>query len=182
MAGSAWLVVPDVAAVAVCAVAAAIDLRTCRIPNWLTLPAAGAGLVLNTLVFALHGGIGHGLSAGLVPALAGGAAALGVFFILGAVGALGMGDVKLMAAAGALLRWPLALGLMVFVILAGGVLALAYAVGRGKFSAVIRNILRLSGGRRREVELHRIPYGLAILAGCAAAVIARHVDGFPPVG
>jgi prepilin peptidase CpaA len=182
MAATAWLLLPDLMAVALCGVAAAIDLRHHRIPNWLTFSGIAAGLALNTAVFAVHGGWSHGLSAGLFPALAGGGIALLVFFVLGALGAMGMGDVKLMAAAGACLRWPLALGLMVFVVVAGGVLALGYALIRGKFRAVIRNVFRLATRDRKHVELHRIPYGLAIFAGCAAAVAARHLDGFPPIG
>jgi prepilin peptidase CpaA len=176
------MLIPDLVAVALCGVAAAIDLRHHRIPNWLTFSGAAAGLLINTIVFAIHGGWSHGLSAGLLPALAGGGVALVVFFVLGAIGAVGMGDVKLMAAAGGLLRWPVALGLLAFVVVSGGVLALAYALIRGKFRAVIRNIFRLTGRDRKRVELHRIPYGLAIFAGCAAAVLARHLEGFPPLG
>ena len=177
-----WLLVLDLLAVALCAVAAAIDLRTHRIPNWLTIPAAAGALVINFAVFAWAGGLTHGVTEGLLPALAGGGIALLIFFVLGAVGAVGMGDVKLMAAVGALLRWPLALGLLIFVLVAGGLLALLYALISGRFFAVVGNIFRLAGPQRRQVRLHRIPYGLAILGGCLAAVLARHFEGFPPFG
>jgi prepilin peptidase CpaA len=72
--------------------AAIYDLRVRRIPNWLTAPAAVTGIALNAVMLP-HGGL---LS------LAGLACALAVYLPLYVVRGMGAGDVKLMAAVGAI--------------------------------------------------------------------------------
>lgn len=145
--------IADTAALVACAIAVATDLRARRIPNWLTVAAIGLGL-------------GLGLAAGtgtLVAALAGAALGLVVFGLPAAFGLVGMGDVKLVIALGALLRWPLALPLVLYSALAGGAVALAYAIGHGI-------------ARTWHTQPHRMPYGLALALGCVWAVASRYVD------
>jgi prepilin peptidase CpaA len=174
------ILAPDVACVLLCGVAAAIDLRSRRIPNWLTLPGIGIGLALNTALFSIAFGIGDGARLGLLPSLAGFLLLGLVFLLLGVINFVGMGDVKLMAAVGAFLRWPNALWALAYVTLAGGVIAVGYAVARGRLLAVLRNLFSLTRNvvkpreERPEVELHRIPYGLAILVGAAWAAAANY--------
>lgn len=160
--------IADAAALLVCGLAATIDARTYRVPNWLTLPAAAAGLALNLVLGAVAGAPGTWLLA----ALGGAAAGLLTFGLLGAAGAVGMGDVKLIAAAGALVRWPLALPMLLYTALAGGVLALAIAVRRRRLGQVARNLGHLSDAGAA-AALHRMPYALAIALGCAWAVASR---------
>lgn len=82
-----------VAAVGVFTLMASVsDLRTRKLPNWLTVPAFVAGL-------AFHGVTG-GWS-GLGQALAGFAVGFGILFVLWLIGGGGGGDVKLMGALGA---------------------------------------------------------------------------------
>jgi len=181
------LVVPDLLCVIVCAVAAVTDLRSRRIPNWLTFPAIGVGLLLNTLLPGVSHGPGIALKAGLLSSAAGALLLLICFGLLGAIRFVGMGDVKLMVAVGALLRWPTALWALAYVALSGGVIALIYALVRGRLGLVLRNIgtigrravrqTKTPVGREGEaptdpVQLHQIPYAVAILvgAGWAAAV------------
>jgi len=174
---------PDLVCLAVCAVATVLDLRSRRIPNWLTVPSALGGLLLNLVVFTVAGGgLREGLRLGLLPALIGALFLLLGFGFLGLIRFVGMGDVKLMAAVGAFLRWPSAILAFAYVALAGGVIALAYAVLRGRLGPVLRNLFTLGRGvvapRRapaRKLELHRIPYALAILLGAAWVVVARYV-------
>lgn len=71
--------------------AVATDLRSCRIPNWLTFPAMASGLVTHTL---LNG------QAGLILSLEGLGLGSGFFLIFYLMGGMGAGDVKLMAAVG----------------------------------------------------------------------------------
>lgn len=173
-------VLVDALCLAACAIATVTDLRDYRIPNWLTFSALGAGLALNPLAQLVAHGAG-GASAGALSAVAGCLLLLLVFGLFGALRFVGMGDVKLMAAVGALVGWPLALAALIYVTLAGGLLALVYALGRGQLGAVLGNILRV--GRRalrrsnEELPLHRIPYALAILLGSAWAVATRYWPG-----
>ena len=93
--------------------AAAADIRTHRIPNWLTLAGLAVGLVGN-------GWLGGG--GGLRESLAGiGVASLAL--ALYAVRALGAGDVKLLGAVGALMGPGFLLWTLPGTILAGGLLA-----------------------------------------------------------
>jgi len=71
--------------------AAATDLRKRRIPNWLTVPAAVAGLSFH--LFAPSGW-------GLTSALAGFAIGFGLLLLPFLIGGGGAGDVKLLAALG----------------------------------------------------------------------------------
>ena len=80
------------------------DLRTRRIPNWLTVPS----LVLALIVHGCHGLVVHGyrgLMDELLFSLLGFAAGFGVLFFLWLIGGGGAGDVKMMAALGAWLGW-----------------------------------------------------------------------------
>ena len=64
--------------------------------------------------------------------------------------------------------------------LAGGVIALVYALGRGRLGRVLRNIGAV--GRRAiqrtdsqdPLEFHRIPYALAILIGATWAAAVKY--------
>ncbi|HLI82264.1 MAG TPA: prepilin peptidase [Bryobacteraceae bacterium] len=70
------------------------DIRSGHIPNWVTVGAFGAAL--------LYHAIDSGLS-GLGLALLGTLIGFGIFLVFYCLGALGAGDIKLMAAFGALL-------------------------------------------------------------------------------
>ena len=86
-----------IAALATSTVAGVIDLRSGRIPNWVTLPVAGAGLLAH---LGLRGAWGLTESvAGLL--LCGGVPLL--MFRVSRGRAIGGGDVKLFGALGALL-------------------------------------------------------------------------------
>jgi prepilin peptidase CpaA len=89
-AAAQWLFFVAVAAFTLAA--AVTDLRTRRLPNWLTVPAFAAALVFH--------GVSGGLS-GLGEALAGFAVGFGALFVLWLIGGGGGGDVKLMGALGA---------------------------------------------------------------------------------
>ena len=74
------------------ATAAISDLRTRRLPNWLTVPAFAAAVLAHTLVNGF---------AGLGFALLGFVTGFGILLILWLVGGGGGGDVKMMGALGA---------------------------------------------------------------------------------
>jgi prepilin peptidase CpaA len=79
---------------ALLAVASWADLRTRRIPNALTYPAIGVGIVLGAILGGVDGLREHAGGAGL---------GLGMLFPLFVLRWMGAGDVKLMAAVGALM-------------------------------------------------------------------------------
>ena len=157
-------------------VAAAIDLRTHRIPNLLTFGAAGAALAYH----AWSGGfpaVGQGVLGWLV-----GVGLLLPIFILGGMGA---GDVKLLGAVGAWLGPAGALWTGFYSIVAGGVLALIVALLHGYLATAFRNLWRLVtawrlGGVKplpgltiEDARGPRLAYGAAIAAGTLAAVCLR---------
>lgn len=119
-------IISTVLVAAFTATAAVIDLRTRRLPNWLTAPAVLLGLAFHTATGGLSG---LGLS------LAGLATGFGILFVLWLIGGSGGGDVKLMAALGAWVGFtPILIVFFVSAIVAGlgGTLVLGVrTVGRG---------------------------------------------------
>lgn len=178
------ILIPDLVCLAVCLVAMITDLRSGLIPNWLTFPGILLGLALGAGLPLIDGLGLAGVRLGLLGSVSG-LVLLGVAFGLFALlGFVKLGDVKLMAAVGALLRWPNALLALVYVSLAGGLVALVYALATGRLLRVLRNIFamgRRAVSRRRSEpppQLHPIPYALAIFLGSAWAVAARY---FPAI-
>ncbi len=92
-----------------------IDLKTRRIPNWLTLPTLCIAVVFHALV---------GGWSGLGTVLGGFAVGFGLLFVLWLIGGGGGGDVKMMGALGAWLGAPLTL--IVFVVSA--IIAVVFSV------------------------------------------------------
>jgi prepilin peptidase CpaA len=168
-------VVP-VIALCLAAVAGAIDCRRHRIPNWLTLGSACAAL-------AYHAG--RGGSEGVTVAALGWLLGAAVFFLPFALGGLGGGDVKLMAALGAWLGPGDALWLALYTGVAGGVLALSYSLKGGYLRQALANVRRLltywrAAGVRPLPDMTlqhgrgpRLAYGVAILAGTVLTVWTR---------
>lgn len=142
--------------------AAATDVKNRKIPNWLTLGAIGAGLLLHT---ALDRWIGLKFSAwGL------GLAAL-IFLPLFVMRWLGGGDVKLMAAVGALAGAENLIVIFVLDALLGGVAALVLILVRGRLWRTLRNLPRIFA-RDRPGELqagHEKSVGLPRAVTIAAA-------------
>jgi prepilin peptidase CpaA len=164
-----WPPPAPVVAVAVLVVAAsACDLRTRRVPNVLTIGAAAVAV-------ALHGALG-GWS-GVFTAAAGWAVGLLLFLPLFAVGGMGAGDVKLLAAIGACLGPMGALWTGLYGAIAGGIMALVVSLARGYASTALRNIgtiLRawvrfgvrpVEGLTLDNSSSPRLPYALALAAG-----------------
>jgi prepilin peptidase CpaA len=110
--------------------AALIDLRERRIPNWLTLLLILSGLARSVL-FAT--------SVGPAWALLGMFAAAIIPFALFAIGAMGGGDVKLMAGIGVWLGvWP-ALAVLACEKVIGLIIVLVQAAWQGRLAALLGN-------------------------------------------
>lgn len=147
-------------------VALVTDLQSRKIYNWLTFPAILLGLALG----ALTGGVA-GLQAAGIGLLVGSA----VFLLGFMLGAMGAGDVKLMAAVGAWLGWPHALAAVLYVTVIGGFVSLGAAAVNGSLIQLFRNIywflvgLILPGGKAQAAIARSaappIPYGISIALG-----------------
>ncbi len=147
---------------------AVTDVRTNRIPNWLTYGSLLAALAIRGYLEAWYG-----LGAGVIGALVGG----GAFFLLFVLGGMGAGDVKLMAAVGAWTGARQVLVVMIGSAIAGGVLALFYIVFYRRIGSTVRSMgelirfhLTTGIGAHPDLNLQssgviRVPYGLAIAAG-----------------
>jgi prepilin peptidase CpaA len=105
------------------------DLRRMRIPNALTLPALTVALGVAAL--------GHGIS-GLGVALAGAGLAFGLLFGPFALRWLGAGDVKAMMVLGALWGPAALLAGLWWMLVVGGVLAVAWVALRGGLPDLLR--------------------------------------------
>src|SRR5438477_1353646 len=81
--------VPVMVALLAATIALVTDLRSRRIPNWLTLSAFSAGVVLNIVASGTQGG---------VSALEGAALGFGLLIPFYVLRVMGAGDVKLLAA------------------------------------------------------------------------------------
>jgi prepilin peptidase CpaA len=99
------------------------DVRCMRIPNWLTLGGLGVALALGSATAGLTG---------LVAAVAGAGVALAALFIPFAMRWLGAGDVKAMMVLGAFWGHEYVFPTLFWMIIAGGVLAIALVIGRGE--------------------------------------------------
>jgi prepilin peptidase CpaA len=155
------------AAVACAVVGAVIDLRTRRIPNLLTLPAAALGIL-----FSMTGYAGQSVGSALLGLVLG-----AVFMLPGYMwGGTGAGDVKLMAAVGSLLGPSLVMRAFLASAVAGGVLAVAVAISRGQFFATVLGAARMIAARTPapdgpDVDARRFAYGPAIAVGTMLAVV-----------
>ena len=150
--------------------AAVIDLRTRRIPNILTATLAAIGIGLAAAGFGRVG-----LGAALLGCL------LGLAFMMpGHVfGATGAGDVKLLAAAGALLGPKDTIYAFLYTAIAGGVLALIVAVARRRLSQTLESTSRLvAGGEQARTEIestssdNRFAYAPAIAIGVVLVALS----------
>jgi prepilin peptidase CpaA len=149
--------------------AAAIDVRTRRVPNLLTASLAAAGVA-----FAVAG-IGRLTIAG---SIAGIAIGFGLMLPGHLFGATGAGDVKLFAAAGALLGPAATAAAFIYTALAGGVLAIAIACRRGRLQRTVHSAARLvasgaanAGDIEAVTENNRFPYAPAIAVGAVIAAL-----------
>jgi prepilin peptidase CpaA len=160
-------------AVACALLGAIFDIRSRRIPNFITLPGILIGLLLHLI---LGGWRQLGLAA--LACLICGA----IFLVFWLAGGMGAGDVKLIAAVGCLAGISGVAYLLISTALAGGVMAIALALWRGRLKDTLLNMGALALHHRSEgLKPHpslnvasawtlRLPYGLAIAAGSAVTL------------
>lgn len=161
---------------AVSFVACVTDLRSRRIPNVLTFGTAAAAIVFHAVAGGMDGFLG---------AVAGWFAGAALFFLPFALGGMGAGDVKLLAALGAWLGPSMTVWLALYTGVAGGVASLVVALLFGYLPTALRNIWLLLAHWRvsgltplGEVSLAqsggpRLAYAVPIFIGTVVTVWLR---------
>ncbi|HEY1676190.1 MAG TPA: prepilin peptidase [Candidatus Sulfotelmatobacter sp.] len=141
-----------------------IDLRSRRIPNWLTVPALIAGVAANTIL-----GRWAGLKLSLLGALVG--LALLLPFVL--LRSLGAGDWKLAGALGAFTGTSILIDLLIGSVFVAGLMAVGLIIYKGRVRETMRNIghilvslvtFQLPGPRVSldNPDSLKVPYGVAL--------------------
>lgn len=166
-----------VALMIVLLIAVVTDLRSSRIPNWLTFPAMG---------FALAGHAWLGSMHGVLFSLVGLGTGLGLFLLIYLAGGIGAGDVKFMAAIGAFVGVYGVLSCAWLAMVVGGVYAIAAmcyqwglaSAGQRLVSAAYGVVLVGGSAWTRELALpFKLRYGLAIAGGTLLFQLGLHPFG-----
>jgi prepilin peptidase CpaA len=156
------------AATACALVGSVFDVKSRRIPNFVTMPAFLFGL-------ALHLALGGWRQ--LLSSLAAGLICAAVFLVFYIAGGMGAGDVKLILAVGCIAGLSHVAYLLVLTALSGGVMAIVWAVARGQLQQTIMNVGELASHHRhaglqphpdlnlKNAATLRLPYALAIAGG-----------------
>lgn len=151
-------------------VAAWIDGKELRVPNWITYPMVLAGLAYSTWAGGLPG-----LGAGIIGMFVG----LLTLLPLYAVGGMGAGDVKLMAGIGAWLGWQITFAAFCVSTVVGAVMAVCMVLWRKSFHRhydnfmmilsewmIVKNPFKLSEiAAERKQRMLLLPYGIPICIG-----------------
>ena len=179
--------ITDLVIMAAALVAAMIDLRSRKIPNWLTLTVAAAGMFGGFLFYAIQGDWTGGWQ-WLLFSGKGWLVGIGLFLIPFMLGGMGGGDVKLLGAIGAFKGVGFVIETALFGALWGGVLALL-AILLSKKTGILKRFgfgLKLfakTGGQAgkdfmlpaenvSEKEKLYVPYGVAIFLGVLTVYFA----------
>jgi prepilin peptidase CpaA len=165
--------------------AAVFDYRQRRIPNWLVLAGLVCGIAMNT--FLLYDN--PSAITGLVYALEGFGLAFAVYFPLYLLRGMGAGDVKLMAAVGAIVGPGLWLWILFFTAVLGGITAAIVVLSKGRVHRTLQNLwMILVSIRYRQApyatnpELDvstdqglRLPHGVIIAVGAIGFLTAKAI-------
>jgi prepilin peptidase CpaA len=157
------------AIVAVTMAAAVVDLRTRRVPNWLTFGTAALGI---TMAMTHLDGVGvagafEGLLVGLLLMLPG-----------HVIGRTGAGDVKLLAALGTLLGPKAVAMAFLYTAIAGGGIAVVVAMRRRRLRETLEGTATLvctgganAGDLEKPSTNNRFAYAPAIAVGAVIAAL-----------
>jgi len=156
-------------------VAAWIDGKQLRVPNWLTFPMVISGLVYSGFV----GGLGN-WDSGFIGGFLGMIVGLATLLPLYAVGGMGAGDVKLMAGIGAWLGAEITFYGFCASTVVGALMAVAMVLYRRAFQKHYANFLLILTewmtikdprelskiAAERKPTMFLLPYGIPICIGC----------------
>jgi prepilin peptidase CpaA len=159
-------------------IAAAMDWRTRKIPNWITMPGVVAGVVLRTTLSGWPGARA---------ALEGLGLALGLLLPLVLLRALGAGDWKLMGAVGAFMGPVLFLFIFFGSIFVSGLMSAIQTIKTKRVKETFLNIVELVRGfvifgfqpnphiSLDNPKLMKIPFGMAVAVSTAVCFVVALV-------
>jgi prepilin peptidase CpaA len=152
--------------------ASIFDVRSRRIPNWVSVAGALLGVGVNAFLADSAAGAWFALKGLLL--------GFGVYFVLYLLRAMGAGDVKLMGAVGSMVGWQNWFGIFVITAILGGIMALILVIAKGRLQKTLANVGFIVGemkrGRpayleREELDVKSekalgLPHGAVIAVGC----------------
>ena len=178
----------DITTVIVAGLAAALDIKSRKIPNWLTLTVAATSFIGGFLLFVLNGDAQGGWQ-WLSFSCKGWLVGISIFLIPFMLGGMGGGDVKLLGAIGALQGMGFVIETALFGALWGGLMAVSAIILSKQHNILKRfafglKLFALTGGHagkefllpdenNSEKKKLYVPYGVAIFLG----VLTVHVIG-----
>jgi prepilin peptidase CpaA len=149
-------------------IAVATDLQSRRIPNWLTGGGLLLGFASNLVLTSLSDGV-SGTISGALYAVMGAALGFGMLIpfhlirVNGLGRAIGAGDVKLLAALGAIVGPHVVVSVMVYAALAGVVQSIVILAKQGHVRVMVHQTLVM--GIAPSLSGRKAPYAVAIAAG-----------------
>lgn len=148
------------------------DLKSMRIPNWITVSGLLAGLLAQVLMSGWDG---------LLKAGVGAAAGFSVLLIMHLIGAVGAGDVKLFAGIGAWTGIMFTLQVVMYSVLFGALIGWLIVIKRRETGRRTRKVINTISGfillkssflvRNKDSELLRFPFMLAVIPGTICAYL-----------
>lgn len=171
----------QITAATLAVIAAITDWRSRIIPNWLTVGGLALAIVLRLLLAGWPG---------LREGLGGFALAVAFYLPLYLLHAVGGGDLKLMAAMGAICGADVWFGLFVITAIAGGAIALGILLWRGgllralrRIGRILHSLLRLRTPYKVDPELdigHQnavtSPHGVGVAIATVIYLLLNHVE------
>ena len=153
-----------------CCAAALCDVRSRRIPNWLTGAIAIAAIVVHTF--------DGWKSLAVAVAVMAGMTILGT--IVYARGGIGGGDIKLAIGSAGLLSYPLFVSFLLYTAIAGGALAVIYLVFRpGSRPSLSQTAMLVASGMQGiSAKRETLPYALAFAIGAIFVTLSQSVAPF----
>lgn len=135
------------------------DLRSRKVHNQLFLGATAVAFLVATVT----GGV-----AGFGSAITGFIAGIAVLLPLVLMGVIGAGDMKLLAAFGAVVGWSAVIDVAILSLIWGALFGLLQVILQGQLMATLGNMIAVVSGskeRRAKLELHKIPFTVGLLLG-----------------
>lgn len=159
-----------------CVVAAYIDGKQLKVPNKLNFPMIIGGWIWSSISYGISG---EGWYTGLMWSLAGTFVGLMTLIPARAIGGMGGGDVKMMAAIGAWVHCTATFYAFCLSAIIGAVMAIAMIIRSGQIQkhyhqfwlifneiVTIRDPEKLSEiARERKPNMHLLPYGIPLAIG-----------------